>query len=115
MNISYFDEHSICHVNYEDVMDTKNSNKSFQTISPTNFQESMSFISLENEALNDHRVHLDSRDKSDDSDSSNNGIELEHVKHKLSSLWNNVKYGIFKKYIIFTIKKYKFKFFIFLI
>lgn len=96
MNVSYFDEHSICHVNYEDVKDTKTSNKQFQNISSNNnFQESMSFINIENEVLNDNMAHSDQIDKSDDSDSSNNGIELEHVKHKLSSFWNNVKYGTF--------------------
>lgn len=29
----------------------------------------------------------------------NSGIELDTVKHKLSSIWNNVKYGIFELYL----------------
>nr|AWV66643.1 cysteine protease ATG4-like-2 [Brachionus rotundiformis] len=93
MNISYFDEHSLCHVNYEDIKECKNTNRFLPNFSPTAIQESMSFINIDQEALKDNKTNFEPKDKNDDSDSSNNGIELEHVKHKLSSLWNNVKYG----------------------
>nr|AWV66692.1 cysteine protease ATG4-like-2 [Brachionus koreanus] len=92
MNVSYFDEHSLCHISYEDINDTRNSNRPLQNFSSNSFQ-SMSFVNIDNEVINGNRFNSEPREKSDDSDSSNNGIELEHVKHKLSSLWNNVKYG----------------------
>nr|AWV66667.1 cysteine protease ATG4-like-2 [Brachionus plicatilis] len=93
MNISYFDDHSICHISYDDIKDTKNCQRSTENFSSSTFQESVSFINIDNETLNSSVVNSEPREKSEDSDSSSNGIELEHVKHKLSSLWNNVKYG----------------------
>lgn len=93
MNVSYFDEHSLCHISYEDIKENKNCNRPLPNLSPNTLQ-SMSFINIENDSFNENRISSEPRDKSEDSDS-NNGIELEHVKHKLSSLWNNVKYGTF--------------------